>query len=503
MAEQTKVEDPLRSLYRQLGVPLAGEGDFVDVKPNTVVQPWRSFEGIHEMMDSEYARAKKLGLLQQNTIQDMVQSAQAFKALQSTQVPTQGEANALFPDFPIAPSSMKTTPMGTLDSPEFAPLRGVEQVQVPSRMQGPMPGVMTPLGQSVQRDVLNGLPGDTPLMKEFAERQPMMFEEGPRPLQTLTFGRYGDTESVPAQATVMDPTAKLPPSFQNQLAQMQHQLGLKQTAQHYPSAEELKYTQALQLGVQAFREANPGKQPSAHDMLNIQQLAAGGFEKGAAPGTAKARTETAKATIAETEAENAPKRTKLEMDKIAAETDKAIADAHETRYLLDARLKKLQAEANAANAVGSKESIKAFFNEQALNLKQADTLIEIVNKNKATMAPEHQAILMNQALASMQSGLEAVDSQRSFWGAHFGDEGPIKIQPRTAPNTTRPFQPPGIPDSSVAPIAPLPQSAPAPAPEIEDKAAKQAFGRSLKDGETKSFRGKKYTRKGNQLIEVQ
>lgn len=506
MAEQEKVDDPLRGLYRQLGIPLAGEGEFVDVKPNVEIRPWPGvFDRIRESFDPEYAKAKRLAYTQQGMLQDIILSTQAFKAMQSTQIPTVGEAQALYPGFPVPPQAIKTIPQAPLQSDEMSVLQGTQQVQVPSKMQGPMPGVMTALGEFTQRqlddDGRAGLSMDQNMGLD--ERDPYLYEEAPRPMRTIDVGQYGP-DMAPSQATVMDPTTKLPPAFQAQLAAQIHQTSLKQTQPHYPSADEIKYKHAVELGTLAWKEQNPGKEPSAQDLYDIQQIAAGGFEKNARPGSSKARIDAAKAAQEEAVAGVASEKAIADLAHVKAGTRYTEAQTTEIQTLLDAKLQKLLAEAEAAHAVGSKESIGAYYKEQQALLGQAKAFIDMAQEGRKgkTLSDESYAKLMDLGLESLSAGVKAEATNRSWLEKTFGSKTPVDLTPRPESDVPRRLTPPGIPYTNMTP-APSTQ---APTLETDPKAQQQAEAlalyRSMKEGEVRTFRGEKFRKKGGKLEKV-
>lgn len=511
MAE--KVDDPLRGLYRQLGIPLAGEGDFADVKPNTVIRPWPGpFEQVREVFDPEYSAAKKLATTQQGMMEDFVRVANAFKAQQSTQVPTVGDAQTLFPGHKelIPEQAYKAIPQSPLQAEDMPVMTGMQQQVIPdTRFQGPMPGVMTPLGQQNANLIDAWKPGIEPFPLNAQDRTGMaqqtgeFVQEGPRPMRTVTTGVYGP-DTAPSQSIELDKSMKLPLAFQAQLGAMQHALSTRQPQVHYPSAEEQKLDMGMKLGLQAWQEANPGKPITAAVENDIFTQVTGGYNKTDKPGSIGERKANADARMAEITADLAHPKGMAEIGNIEAQMRHHDEQVNELQTLLQAKLAKLEAEARAANAVGSKESIGAYYKEQQALLGRAKAMMEIAIEGRKgkTIDEKSYAKLIDLALADLDTGVKAEAKQRTWWEEHFGPDKAVEVTPRPSEEPARRLVPPGIPQVAPSTVPPMQPTRPA-EPEIEDKAAKQAFGRTLKDGETKVFKGKKYMRKGNQLIEVQ
>lgn len=518
MAEQ--VASPLEDIYRQLGIPLAGEGDFHDVKANTKVQPWGNplFESIHESMDTEYGRAKKLVQVQQGMLRNFIEGAKAFDAMQRTQVPTVGNAQDMFPEMPLPKEATVMKPGPLLEAESMDTLQGTQQVQVPSRMQGPMPGVMTPLAEF--HDNQRKLYGDSALsqdqltaMKEkqgdgYYRGEPLagLFTEGPRPLDTITVGQYGP-EQAPSQFQELDRNMKLPPAFQSLLAANIHQKSLQPHAvqPHYPSAEERKYDDGMRLGVAAWMQDNPGKAPSPKDLHMIQQQVTGMFEKSPLPGSSKERLEKANADVAETTAENAPRQQRLAMEKDSSQTELNIAHSQEILGLFDARLAAMNAKAVADRAVGSKESINAFYKEQQLLLNRGKDRVGLaIELRKSGRADDKAyAAIMNLALEDLAASQKAEATNRSWFEKTFGDEPAVKISPAPEGTAAPRLTPPKMPPLNMQPMPQaVPQAPTQPDIEGEKRTALLDLIRSMQDGEVKSYKGQKYKRQGTKLVPV-
>ena len=428
------------------------------------------------------------------------------EAIKQSQAPTLGEAQALFPNFPTPPSAHKTVQGPLMASDEMPVLTGTQQTQMPdNRFQGPMPGVLTPLGRISANLIDNREPGAPfPLNAQdrtgFLERTGAFYEEAPRPLRTITTGVYGP-DTAPSQASFVDPTTKLPPAFQAQLGSMQHQLAQRQLQPHYPSAEDRKYDQALQLGIQAWMEEHDGQQPSAKDMLTIQQRAAGGFEKAPLPGSAGATKLEGEAKLSSKKADAFDKREQTELADIEARTNEHVAKENEIRILMDAKERKLLAEAKAAEAAGSKENMSAYFKEQMALLGQAKEIINLaIELRKSGKADDASySKLISLGLASLDVGVKAEPSQQSWFDKTFLGKKPVDIVPTPEGTQPRRLTPPRVPGFRQAP---LPQTQTAPAPEEDDTTALRSLGMSMKDGEVKSYKGQKYRRKGGKLEKV-
>lgn len=502
MAE--KVESPLRDIYRQLGIPLAGEGDFADVKPNTPVRAWGNSlaEVVHEAFDPEHARAKRLAQIQDGMLQNFIAGAQAQKAQQSTVMPTVGDVQTLFPGHNelIPPGAYKPTPQAPLQSDEMPVMTGTQQAVVPdTRFQGPMPGVMTPLGQQATDIFAMGgkpLPGMDPT--RYREQAGEFFTEAPRPMRTVETGVYSP-DMAPSQSMELDKSMKLPPVFQAQVGALQHQLSTRQPQAHTVTEADINLRNQTRLeqlmgGVQ---EAYPGERQFLESRLSI-------YNKEARPGSIPYKKDEAQLTQEQAKADVAKPRQEAELTDLKARASHYEAQTKEILATLDAKLRKINAEASAAEAVGSKESIKAFYQEQQALLNRAKAMIDLAQEGRKgkTMDDVSYAKIMDLALQDLNAGVQAEAKQRSWLEKQFGTERPVEITPRPADEPMKRLVPPGMPQGMPQSALPPAQPERAPEPEIEDKAAKQAFGRTLKDGETKSFRGKKYMRKGNQLIEV-
>lgn len=429
-----------------------------------------------------------------------------LNTINQSQAPTVGEAQTLFPNFPAPPQAHKTVQGPLMQSDEMPVLTGTQQVRVPdNKFQGPMPGVLTPLGQTSTGLINNREPGAPfPLNAQdrtgFLERTGEFYNEAPRPLRTITTGEYGP-DTVPSQASFIDPSTKLPPSFISQLDAMQKQVAQRQLQPHYPSAEDRKYDQALQLGVQAWMEDHNGQQPSAKDMLIIQQRAAGGYEKAPLPGTAGATKLQGEADIAKKKADAFDKRESTEIADIEARTNEHVAKENEIRILMEAKERKLRAEAIAAEAAGSKENMAAYFKEQMALLGQAKEIINLaIEMRKSGKADDASySKLISLGLSSLDVGVKAEPSQQSWFDRTFLGKKPIDIIPTPEGEVPRRLAPPRVPELRQAP---LPQSQSAPAPEQNDATALRSLGMSMKEGEVKSYKGQKYRRKGGKLEKV-
>lgn len=501
MAE--KVDNPLRDIYRQLGIPLAGEGDYADVKPGPQPPAWPGpFDKIREAFDPEYAQGKKLVQTQQGMMQDFIQAAQAYKSYQATQTPTVGEAQALFPGFPAPPQAFKTTPQDPLQSMEMPVHQGTQQVQISdNRTQGPMPGILTPLGRE-SVDLMNARqPGEPSLLsdsmaKDFMERGPGFYQEAPRPLRTIDIGQYGP-DSAPSQSTVMDPTTRLPLSFQSQLGALQHQASQRQIQPHYPSADEIKYKQAVELGTMAWMEQHPGQQPKAQDLFQIQQQAAGGFEKAPLPGTNKARIEGAQAIKEEAAASVAPKKEQLGLEHTQAQTDDLRAKTAETNKLMDAKLQELLSRVELHKAQGNvlagKAELAEFREKLGIDNLKWKVIHTLINMDELDQESKLVGI---KSLIENDPNLQVRAQDPSWIGSLLGQTSGsgIKIEPRQGGGV----QAPKIPSTNV-PAQPL---TPAPAPPEDDAGALRALGLSMKDGDVKDYKGQKYRRKGGKLEKV-
>jgi len=441
-------------------------------------------------------------------LRDLINKTVVLEAYNQSKAPTVGDVQTLFPGHNelIPPGAYKPTPQAPLQSDEMPVLTGTQQAVVPdTRFQGPMPGVMTALGAFTQRQKDDaGGPGLSTLQQTgLNERQPYFYEEGSRPTRVQTTGIYSP-DTAPSQSIELDKSMKLPPVFQAQVGALQHQLSTRQAQPHYPSAEEKKLDMGMTLGLQAWQEANPGQPVTAAVLNDIFTQTTGGYNKENKPGSLGERKASADTRIAEITADLAKPKGEAELKDVGARTAHYDAQTKELTILLDAKLKKLMAEASAAEAVGSKESIKAFYQEQQALLNRAKAMIDLAQEGRKgkTMGDASYAKIMDLALQDLNAGVQAEAKQRSWLEKQFGTERPVEITPRSADEPMKRLVPPGMPQGMPQNTLPPAQPERAPEPEIEDKAAKQAFGRTLKDGETKSFRGKKYMRKGNQLIEV-
>lgn len=419
------------------------------------------------------------------------------QAIQQSQAPTVAEAQTMYPGFPTPPQAYKATPQAPLQSNEMPVLQDTQQVQIPSRMQGPMPGVMTALGEQNKRltdDNVNALTDQQYL--GYREKDSENYMEQPRPMQTIQVGQYGP-DQAPSQATVMDPMTKLPPSFRAELGARQHQTASRQPQPHYPSADEIKYKNAVELGVLAWKEQHPNQEPTAQDLYQIQQIAAGGYEKPAVPNTPKARIENAKAIQEEATAGNI--KTKLADDSAhtQAQTKELEAKTAETRLLMDTKLKELLSRIDLHKAQGNVLAGKAELAEfreklgiDNLKWKVIHSLLLMDDLDKESKLVGIKSLIEN------DPNLQVRAQDPSFLGSLFGQTSGsgIKIEPRQGGGV----QAPKIP-SAGGPPQPL---TPAPAPPEDDAGALRALGLSMKDGDVKDYKGQKYRRKGGKLEKV-
>lgn len=437
-------------------------------------------------------------------VRDRIMGTVLDQTLRQMNAPTVGEAQTLYPGFPTPPSAMKAIPQAPLYSEEMPTLTGTHSVQIPSKIQGPMPGVMTPLGELNEwKSQAYDDPRSVDQFKGFFERNTDNFTEGPRPLQTIQVGQYGP-DQAPSHSLETDLNTKLPPAFQAELQARQHRTSLQQPQGTQPSAEVIKLAMGMDLGRKAWQEAHPGESLTAAIENDIYTQVTGGYNKTDKPGSIGERKANADARMAEITADLAHPKGMAEIGNIEAQMRHHDEQVNELQTLLQAKLAKLEAEARAANAVGSKESIGAYYKEQQALLGRAKAMMEIAIEGRKgkTIDEKSYAKLIDLALADLDTGVKAEAKQRTWWEEHFGPDKAVEVTPRPSEEPARRLVPPGIPQVAPSTVPPMQPTRPA-EPEIEDKAAKQAFGRTLKDGETKVFKGKKYMRKGNQLIEVQ
>lgn len=500
MADEQKVDDPLRGLFRQLGIPLSGEGEFADVKPNTEIRPWPGpFDRIREAFDPEYAKAKHLATTQQGMLQDFISSAQAFKALQATQIPTVGEAQALYPGFPVPPQAMKTTPQAPLQSGEMPVLQGTQQAQVPSRMQGPMPGVLTPLGESAVKwfGASNEVPLNKADMQSFAERGPEFYQEAPRPMRTIEIGQYGP-DMAPSQSTVMDPTTKLPPSFQAQLGALQHQTAQRQVQPRTTTEADITLANQMRLEqiIKTGQESYPGERQLLENRLAL-------FNKTSRPETPEGRKIAAEATQQEAQAGVAVPKAQAEVRDIQNRAAHTAAQTNEINTLLEPKLKELLSRIDLHKAQGNVLAGKAElaqFREQLgidnLKWKVIHTLMLTDELDSASKLEGIKSVLAS------DPNLQVSASDPSFLGKLFGQTqgSGIKIEPRQGATPQA-----GIPKIVPTPVLPQQEQPQTPVqpPVQDDMSALKSLGQSMKDGEIKEYKGQKYRRKGGKLEKVQ
>lgn len=493
------VDNPLRNLYRELGIPLAGEGEFADVKPGPQPKAWPGvFDGVREAFDPEYAKGKKLTQIQEGMIERFITGAKAFEALRSTQVPTVAEALTLFPGHKelIPPGAMKTTLQAPLQSDEMPVLQGTQQVQVPSKMQGPMPGVMTPLGEFTQRqrDDVGRAGLSVNQNMGLDERQPYFYEEAPRPMRAIEVGQYGP-DMAPSQATVMDPTTKLPPSFQAQLGALQHQTAQRQVQPRTTTEADITLANQMRLEqiIKTGQESYPGERQLLENRLAL-------FNKTSRPDTPEGRKIAAEATKEEAQAGVAVPKAQAEVQDIQNRAKHTAAQTNEINTLLEPKLKELLSRIDLHKAQGNVLAGKAElaqFREQLgidnLKWKVIHTLMLTDELDSASKLEGIKSVLAS------DPNLQVSASDPSFLGKLFGQTqgSGIKIEPRqgAAPQAVIP---------KITP-APTPQALPQQpvAPEQDDMGALRSLGQSMKDGETKEYKGQKYRRKGGKLEKVQ
>lgn len=429
------------------------------------------------------------------------------EAIKQSQAPTQEEANTAFPGFPIAPSSRQIVPQSPLESPEMPVLRGTQTLQVPdNKFQGPMPGVITPLGQQTV-DLMNARqPGEPSLLssretERFMERGPAFYQESPRPLRTVTVGEYGP-DQAPAQSEVVNMQAKLPPSFQALYNAKVHQEGLKGGATPRATSDaDIKLANQLRLEaiIQSGQERYPGERELLENQLGL-------YSKGVRPGTPEAKKLNAEVIQEEAKASVAGEKVIADLAHVKAGTKYTEAQTNEIQTLLNAKLAKLLADADAARAMGSKESIGAYYKEQQALLGQAKAFIDMAQEGRKgkTLSDESYAKLMDLGLESLSAGVKAEATNRSWLEKTFGSKKPVDLGPRPegeAPRRLTPWMnPSGIAGQAQTP-APLPE--PPVEPPQDDTTALRSLGMSMKEGETKLYKGQKYRRKGGKLEKVQ
>jgi hypothetical protein len=229
-------------------------------------------------------------------------------------------------------------------------------------------------------------------------------------------------------------TTPLPPTFQGQLEARQHQTGLKQTATAQPSAEMVKYYDALQAGHDAWLERNPGKQPTKADILTIQQQAAGAYDKLPVPGSLGERKLKADVGITEAEERARPDKLTGEVGKNAAETARIEQTYRHEETLAPYKLDKLKADIELARTNASTVGQKAALGEMLANLKEAQGELQ------AIIAGAKHGLLDSggaaKALANMYnrlgSQLEMVAPDRSWAEQHvpFLKEPAIRLVPK-------------------------------------------------------------------------
>ena len=441
---------------------------------------------------------------------DMIRQAVMMEGLklnaQRRQAPTQEEANTAFPGFPIAPSSKQMVPQAPLQSPEMPVLQGTQQTQIPdNRFQGPMPGVMTPLGEQAKSEFFMGnKPPAGVDPTRYLAGKPEFIQEGPRPLRTITTGEYGP-DTAPSQSMEVNPKAKLPPSFQALYNAKVHQESLRQPGQaHHPSAEESKYTDAVKYGIMAWSEDHPGQTPTAKDMLMIQQQAAGAFEKPPMPGTAGADKLRGEADITKKKAEGFEKRENKELGKMDSETAHLDAQTKDSNALRDAKLNELIARTSLhrmqGNVAAAKAEMAAFSELLRLDERTWKTFQSIMltgdiddESKRAVLKPllERSAEL---AVSPADPGvIDQLLGRETGTGIKIRPSG---VQPYQWTNPSGKSGITGIVDTPVSPEAPV-------EPKQDDTAALRSLGMSMKDGEVKSYKGQKYRRKGGKLEKVQ
>lgn len=503
MAE--KVEDPLRGLYRQLGIPLAGEGNFADVKPNTVIKQWPGpFEQVREAFDPEYASAKKLAITQQGMMDDFVKSAQAFKALQSTQVPTVGDAQTLFPGHKelIPESAYKTTPQAPLQANEMSVLQSVNRETIPdNRFQGPMPGVMTPLGEAAVKWF--GATNESPLNREdnkaFAEKGPEFYQEGARPTRVAETGVYGP-DMAPSQATQLDKNMALPPSFQAQLGAMQHQLSQRQVAPHTPTEAEimLQNQQRLEQIIATGKETYPGERGLLESRLSI-------FNKENRPNSVPALTDEAK--LKQEQAKGKFAEQHEEADIGVKQSQKTLNEAHTTdsNTWRQAKLEEIMGRTALHRSQGNLGAAKAELAAFAEQLRLDERTWKIFSGIMLTgdLDDDSKRAVLKPLLE--RSGELTVNPNPpgifdTLRGREYGSGISIQPTPGVTPyQWTNPSGQHGS-ISNTTPTAPLPPTQPEGA--NDDRAAAKKLYDSMKDGETRMFRGNKYIRRNGKLEPV-
>lgn len=419
------------------------------------------------------------------------------EAYKQSQAPTVGHAMDIDPNFPLPQESMVTRP-GPLLQPEGMDVqRGTQSVQVPdTHFQGPMPGVRSALGDFTWRQKMDpGGPGlSLDQAADLQERVSPVFEEGPRPTRTAIMGTYGPDEA-PSQFQERDRNMKLPLAFQSLLAAKIHQQSLQPQAvqPHYPSAEEQKYTDMKQAALESFVFKN-GRQPTPVEVEDMVTQAGGGYNKGNRPGTAEGDKIRAEADEARVKAEMARERSAAEVNEIYSRTANSDANAKETLYLLEAKKRKLEAEATLAEGQGSKESISAFYKEQQALLNRAGVLINtaIEGRKGGKMDDNSYSTLMKLAMQDLNVGLKAEATQRGWLKEHLGIGGAmdVTIDPSVPRHQLRPdgpqsgVSPSAPPQQSLpaAPLAPLSEETPAPKEDLSKAPAGKNKGDILKKG---------------------
>lgn len=379
MAEKQK--STIQSLFSEIGIPVAGDPGYEDVKPNTTIHPWPGpFESIHEAFDPAYAKAKELSTIQRSALDKMLAGYRVLDAVEQHERVTVGQALALDPGFPIPPGALKPGPQVN-----------TEQSLVPETFD---------IGRLQHGATSAASPGIAPL-REFTGDVGRPYRMAPGQPTRPTF--YTDPGMATRQLDthVPDLDALLPPIFQQRLEAQQHREGLQRPAPHYASAEEQKLKLGIDLGINAFKFKH-GREPNPEELNNIYTEVTGGFDKAPKPGSLGEKKLEGEARASQAKGDFAQVREEAEVFATGQKGKRDQADAAETWDLMGARLeeitqKSLLEKAQASSAYQKAEAGQ--FNEALAAAK----LYGAINKS-TKLSTEDKVNLMNSVLGQQKDG---------------------------------------------------------------------------------------------------
>lgn len=349
---------------------------------------------------------------------------------------TVGEAQGMFPDFPTPPGSTKPGPQVETTEAMVPSTFDVDQVQGPASLQ-------------------------------------------PRMLETQ----------------VPDPNTLLPRSYQGLLEAKLHRSSLQVPRTGVTDAE-LKMHDRNRLAM--IRSGGPELYPGE---TNDLESTIGLYEKGPKPGTPKADIQKHEAEIKGADAAQEARKVKAEIDKLEADAALSRDRSDEINTLVGARLNELVARARMENQQAGAQGRKLENAESRLALLEAGKDLDMLKYLSAAglIDTKGQKVFLNAIISRIGKDLEIMGQDPNALQKLLGLEPKgITAAPRSKVDPIRPT----VPSAKAPTLTPPPQAETTEATDDEaaDRAAIKAMGQSMKEGESKVYKGAKYTRKGGKLV---